>query len=67
MTKVRQSFHREAMLVFFALDKPFHEMLGKPLADALRFGSICKRAIDAERAIHWKNIHCIASPDNLCV
>jgi hypothetical protein len=55
------------VLVFFTLDKPFHQMPGKPLADALHLGPVCERAIDAERAINGKNIHCIASPDNLCV
>jgi hypothetical protein len=30
--KVRQPFHGQAMFVLFAIDKQFHQMLGKPFA-----------------------------------
>jgi hypothetical protein len=52
VVKVRQPLHRQAVLVFFALDVPFHQMLGKPLARALGLGTVCKSAIDGQRAIN---------------
>jgi CspA family cold shock protein len=45
------------VFVFFAVEEHFHQLLGKPFTGAPRLGAVCKRAVDAERAINWKHIH----------
>jgi hypothetical protein len=55
--KVRQPFHDQAVFVLFAIDKQFHQMLGKPFAGTLCLGSICKSAIDVQGAIDRQSIH----------
>jgi hypothetical protein len=55
--QVRQALHGQAVLVFFAFDVPLHQMPGKPLAGALRLGTVCKSAIDSQRAINGQHIH----------
>jgi len=52
VVKVRQPFHRQAMFVFFALDVHFHQMLGKAFTGTLGLGTVCKSAIDDQRAIN---------------
>jgi len=52
IAKVGQSFHRQAVFVLFARDVLFHQMLGKALAGSLGLGTVCKRAVDAQRAIN---------------
>jgi hypothetical protein len=52
IAKVRQSVHRQAVFVFFAVDVHFHQIPGKPLAGPLRFGTVCKSAVNAERAVN---------------
>jgi len=52
IAKVRQSFHRQAVFVFFARDELFHQMLGKALTGSLRLGTVCKSAVYAQRAIN---------------
>jgi hypothetical protein len=49
--KKRQSAHRQAMVVRFAFDVLFHQMPGKLFAGPLCLGTVCKSAIDAQRAI----------------
>jgi hypothetical protein len=61
MLKKRQSVHRQAMFVFFAVDEHFHQMLGKPFTGTLCLGTVCKSAIDVQRAIDGKNVHRIIS------
>jgi hypothetical protein len=52
IAKVRQSFHRQAVFVFFARDVLFHQMLGKALTGSLRLGTVCKSAVYGQRAIN---------------
>jgi hypothetical protein len=52
IVKVRQPFHCQAMLVFLAIEVHFHQVPGKPFADPLGLGAICKSAIDDQRAIN---------------
>jgi hypothetical protein len=47
--KIGQSVHRQAVLVLFAIDVYFHQMPGQPLTRALRLGTVCKRAVYAQR------------------
>jgi hypothetical protein len=55
--QVGQSLHGQAVLVFFAFDVALHQMPGKPFAGALRLGTVCKSAIDSQRAINGQYIH----------
>jgi hypothetical protein len=55
--QVRQSLHGQAVLVFFTFVVPLHQMPGKPFARALRLGTVCKSAIDSQRAINGQDIH----------
>jgi hypothetical protein len=52
VAKVRQSLHRQAVFVFFALNVQFHQMFGKAFTGALRLGTVCKSAIYDQRAIN---------------
>ena len=52
IAKVRQSVHRQAVFVFFALDVHFHQMPGKPFTGPLRLGTVCKSAVYAESAVN---------------
>jgi hypothetical protein len=52
IAKVRQSMHCQAVFVFFAVDVHFHQMPGKPFAGSLCLGTVCKSAVDAERAVN---------------
>ena len=54
IAKIRQSVHRQAVLVLFAPDIDFHQMPGEPLAGALGLGTVCKCAVYAQRAIDGK-------------
>ena len=51
VVKVRQPLDHQAVLVFFALDVYFHQMLGKPFTGSLGLGAVCKSAVDDQRAI----------------
>jgi hypothetical protein len=51
IAQIRQSVHRQAVLVGFALDDHFHQMPGEPLTGAPGLGTVCKRAVYAQRAI----------------
>jgi hypothetical protein len=52
IAKVRQSFHRQAVFVFFALQVHFHQMLGQAVSGASRLGTVCKSAVYGQRAIN---------------
>jgi hypothetical protein len=52
VVKVRQPLHRQAMLVFFAFDVHFHQMLEKPFTGTLGLGTICKSTIYDQHAIN---------------
>ena len=41
IAKVRQSVHRQAVFVFFALDIHFHQMPRKSFTGAFRLGTVC--------------------------
>jgi hypothetical protein len=43
VVKVRQPLHRQAVLVLFALDVLFHQMLGKPFTSPLDLIPLPKR------------------------
>jgi hypothetical protein len=49
--KVRQSLHRQAMFVCFALDVHFHQMPGELFTGALGLGTVCQSVVNAQRAI----------------
>ena len=57
VAKVRQPLRRQAVLVLFALDIHFRQMLGKPFTGALGLGAVCKSAIYDQRAIDGQTIH----------
>jgi len=57
IVKVRQPLHRQAVVVSFAVDVHFHQMLGKPFAGTLGFGTVCKSAIYDQRAINGQSNH----------
>jgi len=59
--KVRHPLHRQAVLVLFARDVHFHQMLGKPFTGTPGLGTVCKRAVYVERAIDRQTSHWIAS------
>jgi hypothetical protein len=52
VVKVGQPLHRQAVIVFLALDVHFHQMLGKPFTGTLGLGTVCKSAIYDQRAIN---------------
>jgi hypothetical protein len=47
VAKVRYSVHRQAVLVFFALDVQFHQMLGEPFTGAPRLETVGEGAVYA--------------------
>jgi hypothetical protein len=49
------------VFIRFALDVHFHQMPGEPLTGNLGLGTVCKRAVYAQRAIYGQDIHCIIS------
>jgi len=53
--------HRQAMFIFFALDALLYQMPGKPFAGTLGLGTVCKGAMDAQRAIDGQGIHGLVS------
>jgi hypothetical protein len=57
LTKVRQSMHRQAVLVFFARDVHFHQVPGEPFTGSLGLGTVCKSTVQAERPINGENVH----------
>ena len=61
VVKVRQPLGRQAVLVLFALDIHFHQMLGKPFTGSLGLGAVCKSAIHDQRAVDGWNVPWIAS------
>jgi hypothetical protein len=52
IAKVRQSFHRQAVFVFFAIELQFHQMPGKSFTGAPRLGTVRKCAIYDQRVIN---------------
>jgi hypothetical protein len=52
VVKIRQALHRQTVLVLFAFDVFFHQMLGKPFTSSLGLGAVRKSSIYAQRAIN---------------
>jgi hypothetical protein len=52
VVKVREPLHRQAVLVFFALDVHFHQMLEQPFTGTPGLGTVCKGTIYDQRAIN---------------
>jgi hypothetical protein len=52
IVKVSQPLHRQAVFVSFALEIHICQMPGQPFAGALGLGTVCKCAIDDQRAIN---------------
>ena len=55
--------HRQAVLVFFAIDVQFHQMPRKLFTSSLRLGTVCKCAVQAQRAINKEDVHEINSQE----
>jgi hypothetical protein len=60
IAQIRQSVHRQAVFVRFALDDHFHQMPGQPFAGAFGLGTVCECAVYAQRAIDGQTIHWIS-------
>jgi hypothetical protein len=57
IAKIRQAYHRQAMLILFTRDVLFHQMPGKACAGTPRLGAVRKRAIDPQGAVDGQSIH----------
>jgi hypothetical protein len=55
--KIRQTHHRQAMMVLFALVVLLHQMPGKAFAGSPCLGAVCQSAINAQGAIDGQCIH----------
>ena len=56
--------HGQSVLISFATDVQFHQMLGELFPSALRFWAVGQNAVYAQRAINGKYVHWHNSRDH---